>query len=260
MSSTLYRSSHLAPVIRLARRRVGATLLVRVGLVSDEAVYRWVGIEETTSIAECCNVVGEVFGTTGIGADAPQELKLHDVLRSPGQSTHFSRGLWSFEMQLADIYPRDESTAPSVCVAGSGAFGGVPFDIAQVNARLIGEVTGVGCLRAEVRDFMARAKGHDFAPLLQALDVGAGPRLASLPVEDDPVARDAFWSIVFALTCCAGEETAQIAQSIFSSLGHEESYGEMRSRCAESLARLDAVAGERSQAAMLEIYRQLMRG
>ena len=255
MSSTLYRSDHLAPVIRLVDRRAGATLLVRVGLVSDEVVYRWVGIDESTTIAECCRVVGEVFGIHDVGADAAQEQLLADVLNVAGDSTHFSKGLWSFEMQLADIYPRDESTPPSVCVAGSGSFGGVPFDIAEVNARL-----AVSGLRPEVREFMARARGHDFAPLMHALDVGTGKRITALPVEGDALARDAFWSLVFALTCCAGEETAQIAQSIFASLGHEESYGEMRSRCAESLARLDAAAGERSQAAMLEIYRQLMRG
>ena len=260
MSSTLYRSGHLAPVIRLAQRRAGATLLVRVGLVSDEVVYRWVGIDDNATIAECCDVVGEVFGIADVGADAPRGLKLYDVLRSPGQSTHFSHGLWSFEMQLADIYPRDESTPPSVCVAGSGSFGGVPFDIAEVNARLIGEVAGLGCLRAEVREFMARAKGHDFAPLLQALDVGAGPSIGALPVEDNPVARDAFWAMVFAQTCCAGEDTAHIAESIFASLGHEPlAVGEIRALCAESLARLDEIGGDRSPAAMLDIYRQLMR-
>ena len=256
MSSTLYRSGHLAPVIRLAQRRAGATLLVRVGLVSDEVVYRWVGIDEHTTIADCCHIVGDVFGIEGVGADAPQERLLHDVLRSPGQSTHFSHGLWSFEMQLADIYPRDESTPPSVCVAGSGSFAGMPFDIAEVNARL-----GVGGLRPEVRQFMARASGYDFAPLLQALDVGAGPSIGALPVEDNSVARDAFWAMVFAQTCCAGENTAHIAESIFASLGHEPlAVGEIRALCAESLSLLDEIGGDRSPAAMLDIYRQLMRG
>ena len=221
MSSTLYRSDHLAPVIRLTERRAGATLLVRVGLVSDEVVYRWVGIDEDATITECCEIVGEVFGIEEVGADAPQERLLCDVLKSPGDSTHFSHGLWSFEMQLANVYPRDESTPPSVCVAGSGAFGPHGFDIGEVNARLMGEVEVPG-LRAEVREFMARARGHDFVPLLQALDVGAGERIEALPVEAGRVERDAFWSLIFALTCCAGGETAHIAESIFASLGHEE--------------------------------------
>ena len=260
MSSTLYRSDHLAPVIRLTERRAGATLLVRVGLVSDEVVYRWVGIDEDATIADCCEIVGEVFGVEEVGADAPQERLLCDVLKSPGDSTHFSHGLWSFEMQLANVYPRDESTPPSVCVAGSGSFGAMPFDISAVNARLMGEVEVPG-LRAEVREFMARARGHDFAPLMHALDVGTGQRIAALPVEGDALARDAFWSLVFALTCCAGGETAHIAESIFASLGHEElGIGEIRALCAESLASLDEIGGERTPAEMLDIYRQLMRG
>jgi len=260
MSSTLYRSDHLAPVIRLTERRAGATLLVRVGLVSDEVVYRWVGIDEDATITECCEIVGEVFGIEEVGADAPQERLLCDVLKSPGDSTHFSHGLWSFEMQLANVYPRDESTPPSVCVAGSGAFGPRGFDIGEVNARLMGEVEVPG-LRAEVREFMARARGHDFVPLLQALDVGAGERIEALPVEAGRVERDAFWSLIFALTCCAGGETAHIAESIFASLGHEElGIGEIRGLCAESLASLDEIGGERTPAEMLDIYRQLMRG
>lgn len=260
MSSTLYRSGHLAPVIRLADRRAGATLLVRVGLVSDEVVYRWVGLDQNTTVAECCEVVGEVFGITEVKADASKELLLCDVLKSPGESTHFSHGLWSFEMQLADVYPRDESTPPSVCVAGSGSFGSVPFDIGEVNARLMGEVR-FPALRAEVREFMSRARGHDFAPLLQALDVGAGAHLGALPVETERVERDAFWSVILARTCCAGEETAQIAESIFASLGYEaRSMEGLRELCADSLARLEEIGGERSPAAMLDIYRQLIRG
>ena len=260
MSSTLYRADHLAPVIRLTERRAGATLLVRVGLVSDEVIYRWVGINEDATIADCCEIVGEVFGVEDVGADAPQGRLLCDVLKSPGDSTHFSHGLWSFEMQLANVYPRDESTPPSVCVAGSGSFGSHSFDIGAVNARLMGEVEVPG-LRAEGREVRARARGHDFAPLLQALDVGAGERIEALPVETGRVERDAFWSLVFALTCCAGGETAHIAESIFASLGHGElPIGEIRGLCAKSLAELDEIGGERTPAEMLDIYRQLIRG
>ena len=112
-----------------------------------------------------------------------------------------------------------------------------------------------------MREFRARARGHDFVPLLHALDVRTGQRIAALPVEAGRVERDAFWSLVFALTCCAGGETAHIAESIFASLGHEElGIGEIRALCAESLAELDAIGGERTPAEMLDIYRQLMRG
>ena len=262
MSSTLYRSDHLAPVIRLADRRAGATLLVRVGLVSDEVVYRWVGIDESTTIAECCRVVGEVFGVHDVGADAAQEQLLADVLNVAGDSTHFSKGLWSFEMQLADIYPRDESTPPSVCVAGSGSFGSLPFDIAAVNARLMGQpLAATEGLRPEVRDLMARAKNHDFAPLLQALDVGAGARLPGLPVESDRRSRDAFWAVILANSCCAGSDTAVIAEGIMTSLGYEPLLiDDITALCTTSLTRLDEIGGGRSPVEMLDIYRQVLRG
>ena len=52
-----------------------------------------------------------------------------------------------------------------------------------------------------------------------------------------------------------------IAESIFASLGHEDlGIGEIRALCAESLASLDEIGGERTPAEMLDIYRQLMRG
>ena len=96
---------------------------------------------------------------------------------------------------------------------------------------------------------------------MHALDVGTGKRIETLPVEGDALARDAFWSLVFALTCCAGAETAHIAESIFASLGHGElPIGEIRELCAKSLAELDEIGGERSAAEMLDIYRQLIRG
>ena len=66
---------------------------------------------------------------------------------------------------------------------------------------------------------------------------------------------------MFALTCCAGGETAHIAESIFASLGHGDlGIGEIRALCADSLAELDAIGAERTPAEMLDVYRQLMRG
>ncbi|WP_175935805.1 hypothetical protein [Corynebacterium sp. Marseille-P4321] len=275
MSSTLYQADHLAPVIRLVERRAGATLMVRVSVVSDEVVYRWVGINETATIGECCEVVAAVFGIDGkVGADAGREQLLIDVLTAPGSATHFSYGLWSFEMQLADTYPRDESTPPSVCVAGSGSFGNTPFNLREVNVRLIGAdyVEGVRAMvRPELRTLAARARNHDFFPLLRALDIGRVSRvegvdrgrLSELPVETELRQRDAFWSVVLAESCCASdpEETARIAESIMAGLGWEGLRGaDIRALANTSLTELDDIAGDRPPLEMLDVFRELIRG
>ena len=267
MSSTLWQAEHLAPVIRLVDRGVGDTLMVRVGLVSDEVIYRWVGINDSTTIGECCRVVAAVFGIDGEVASNEASLsELRDVLPRTGTSTHFSWGLWSFEMQLADVYPRDESTPPSVCVAGSGAFGDIPFDLAKVNRRLIGQQEDwSSAVRPELVELARRASHHDFYPLVQALDL-QGPTLiddslSNLPVETHPKARDAFWSLVIAAMCCFDEpETAHIAEGIMASLGWEGTgVREMRELAQRSLTLLGAIAGPRTPAHMLEVYRGLIR-
>lgn len=273
MSSTIYHADHLAPVIRLVERRAGATLLVRVSVVSDEEVYRWVGIDENTTIEECREVVGIVFGIDGVGADAASKSTLRSVLTAPGESTHFSQGLWSFEMQLADVYPRDESTPPSVCIAGSGSFGGQPFDLRAVNVKLIGaeHVDGIrAAVRPELRELAARARNHDFFPLLQAMDMERASlidapvqtTLATLPMEADLRQRDAFWAIILAEACCSSaEETARIAESIMSALGWDGLLvDDIRALSHTSLSALDDIAGERPPAEMLDIFRELIRG
>lgn len=296
MSSTLYRSDHLAPVINLAAARAqrrgvgqdaGDTLMVRCVLVSDDTVYRWVGIHEHTTIAECRVVVATVFGIDGsegiVAAEAEDALELRDVLRTPGDSTAFTYGLWQFGMQLADVYPRDESTPPSVCVAGSGSFGDTEFNIAEVNAELLGveRVKELESLvRADAREVIGRATTHDFVPLIQALGVERGPadtegaaeraraagvdpaRLAKLPLETEQLGRDAFWATTLAAACCADETTTSwLTESIMRSLGWEDMDADtIRALCAASLAELDEISADMSVAERLDIYRDLLRG
>lgn len=288
MSSTIYRAEHLAPVISLdaarAGRRGGAaagdTLMVRCSLVSDDAVYRWVGIHEGTTIAECCGTVATVFGIDGqVGAEADPGLVLGRVLPAAGATTSFRWGLWRIEMQLADVYPRDESTPPSVCVAGSGEFGERPFDIAAVNARLLGSERATQLellLRGDVRDVVGRAASHDFLPLIQALGVersversaeastsaDAPARLADLPLERDPRSRDAFWACVLADACFADDATTRrLTESIMRSLGWGDlDAEEIRSLCVASLVELAGLAAGLPLARRLDLYRDLLRG
>lgn len=287
MSSTIYRAEHVAPVVSLdavrARRGgaagAGATLMVRCGLVSDDMVYRWVGIHEHTRIAECCETVATVFGIEGrVGSEADPALKLADVLRRPGDSTTFHWGLWEFDMQLDDVYPRDESTPPSVCVAGSGTFGPRPFDIGAVNARLLGAERArrlEELVREDAREVIGRAASHDFLPLIQALGVerGAGAsgvraagarrlRLATLPLETEPRRRDAFWACVLADACFADEAvTDQLTESIMGALGWGElRAAQIRALCADSLAELAELAEGLPMARRLDLYRDLLRG
>lgn len=293
MSSTIYQSDHLAPVIDITAVRsrlrdsadpaVGDTLMVRCVLVSDDMVYRWVGIHEHTTIAECREVVATVFGIDGdVGSAADGQCQLREVLRSTGDVTVFSYGLWQFGMQLADIYSRDESTPPSVCVAGAGAFGGTPFNIVAVNAQLLGaeRVKNIKTLlRDDAREVIQRAHTHDFVPLIQALGVdrataepehpqAANPnqpdrdRLAALPTEPEPQQRDAFWAAALANACCADEQTTGwLTESIMKSLGWENlDATAIRNLCFGSLAELEELYADLPVAERLDVFRDLLRG
>lgn len=288
MSSTIYKSDYLAPVISLtdARARlagdstVGDTLMVRCALLADDTVYRWVGIHEHTTVDECRSVVATVFGiddrSDRVRAAADPALELGDVLRRPGEVTRFTWGLWTFDMQLADVYKRDESTPPSICIAGSGSFGDTAFDIREVNARLLGveRVEGLEELvRPDARDVLRRAASHDFVPLIHALGVERAlladapsnhrsPTLQKLPLEEDLKASDAFWSVVLASACCVDDEiTAELTESIMRSLGWGEmSAGAIRALCGASLSQLDALCADLPLPARLDVYRDLLRG
>lgn len=288
MSSTIYRSDHVAPVISLSdarRQRAGessvdGTLMVRCVLLAEDTVCRWVGIHESTTVDECRNVVATVFGiddrSDRVRAEADAHLELGEVLDRPGASTRFTWGLWTFHMQLADVYTRDESTPASICVAGSGSFGGAAFNIREVNARLLGveRVAGLEELvRPDARDLLRRASSHDFVPLIQALGIERAlladaplhhpsPILQSLPLEQDPQARDAFWSVVLASACCVDEEiTAELMESIMRSLGWGGlSASEIRGLCAASLRQLDSLCADLPLPARLDVYRDLLRG
>ena len=113
-------------------------LMVRCFLLSDDTVYRWIGLPQHTTVAECRRIVATVFDIDGeVGTDTDGGLLLRDALRHPGDTLHFHWGLWEFQMQLAEIHLGDSDDAAAMCVAGAGEFGPHPFDLRAVNAELL---------------------------------------------------------------------------------------------------------------------------
>ena len=85
--------------------------------------------------------------------------------------------------------------------------------------------------------------------------------MPGLPVESDRRSRDAFWAVILANSCCAGSDTAVIAEGIMTSLGYEPLLiDDITALCTTSLTRLDEIGGGRSPVEMLDIYRQVLRG
>jgi len=178
--------------------------------------------------------------------------------------------------------PTPATPAPprALCVGGSGAFGGVEFDLAGINAELTGTTTIREVLAAThpaVRDIIDRSGIFDFVPLLQALDLGRAvdlppsvqAELAELPVEEDAAGRDAFWVVILALACMSDTElTDHVLTTAMSGLGWQDDDGSpltgpaIRDLCTASLDRLTAVGGygpdELAPVDRLDIYRELL--
>ncbi len=310
MPSTLYRPhrrQQVASVVDLdaARARLrGAprnqprTLLVRCATsLADETVLRHIGLSSDTSLEDVRRSLHIAFSVPG---DTPTPsrftLAVHDsgrleststigqYLRDGGDEIFFHWGLWRFTLTLLDIYPRDDATPRALCVAGAGDFAGEPFDVAAINAQLLGPSAVENVLasvRPEVVDIVSRSKSMDFLPLLQALDLSRPGGLESLdpsvtqilgtlPREQSREARDAFWCTVLALSCLVDDATTDdVVESAMAALGWSGddgspySAGQIRQLCAGSLVRLASVggygAGGRSAVDKLDIYRALLR-
>lgn len=307
MPSTLYRPrrrQQVASVVDLdaARARLrGATrdqpctLLVRCATpLADETVLRHLGLRSDSTLEDVQRILHIAFA---VPADTPTPSrftraesdsgrldvtgKIGDYLSSPGDTLFFHWGLWQFTLSLLDIYPRDAATPRALCVAGAGEFAGQPFDVAAINAQLLGPSaveTVLATVRPEVVDVIARSRAMDFLPLLQALDLGrpadldpsVAQILATLPRERTAAARDAFWCTVLSFACLVDETTANdVAESAMAALGwaredgRRYSAGEIHELCAGSLVRLASVggygAGGRSAVDKLDLYRALLR-
>lgn len=305
MPSTLYRPQsrqQVASVVdldaaraRLRGTRSSRTLLVRCCTwLADEEVLRHIGLSSDSSLEDAQRAIHTAFA---VPEDIPTPSRftrhhgdsgrldaadsLGGYLRNPGDVLYFHWGLWQFTLTLMDIYPRDAATPRALCVAGAGDFAGEPFDVAAINAQLLGPSaveTVMASVRPDVVDVVTRSRAMDFLPLLQALDLARPAELApgvtdvldSLPRERTQQARDDFWCTVLALSCLVDSATTDdVAESAMAALGWTAADGSLlRARqieqlCAGSLVRLASVggfgAGGKSAVDKLDLYRALLR-
>ena len=271
------------------------TLLVRCAtMLADESVFRHIGLHSESTLEDVQRVLEVCFAMpdgppspTRFTADAEDAgrldagVQIGSYLRRGGDRLFFHWGLWQFELTLLDIYPRDSATPSALCVAGHGDFADQTFDIPAINAELLGPSAIENVLagaRDDVVDIVDRSHTLDFLPLLQAIDLPrpceldplVADTLASLPRERTPLARDAFWSTVLALSCLADDDTTDdVMETTMSALnwanpgGEKYSARQIRSLCAGSLVRLASVggygAGGVSAVDKLDMYRALLR-
>lgn len=307
MPSTLYRPrsrQQVASVVDLdaararlrgAPRQNPSTLLVRCATsLADETVLRHIGLSSDSTLEDVQRALRTAFSVPG---DTPTPSRftraasdsgrldtagtIGDYLSFPGDTLFFHWGLWEFTLSLLDVYPRDDATPRALCVAGAGEFAGEPFDVAAINAKLLGPSAVEAVLataRPEVVDVVARSQNMDFVPLLQALDLARPAELEpsevhilnTLPRERTGEARDAFWCTVLALSCLVDDASSDdVVESAMAALGRAREDGsaycadEIHQLCAGSLVRLASVggygAGGRSAVDKLDLYRALLR-
>ena len=279
------------------------TVIVRASLVRDDyEIHRHIGVSESLDLAELADVLATCFDlrdeqtpwhftTTGrlpttSRAEAsraetsrvdPQHL-VGEYLGSEHAGVNFHWGLWVFQLQTVETYPRDKETPVALCVGGSGSFLGSKFDLTAINAQLTGP-DAIDQVLAEVNPevgaLIRRSGVTDLVPLLQAIDLGrecavdaqVRARLEQLPLETEPRRREAFWACVLGLSCMGGPEmTDEIAGVLFAALGDSGQSGQTgqsvkpRQLCADSLSVLGQCVAEVAPVDRLDLYRVLLRG
>ena len=279
------------------------TVIVRASLVRDDyEIHRHIGVSESLTLAELADVLVTCFDlrdeqtpwhftTTGrlpttSRAEAsrvetsrvdPQHL-VGEYLGSEHAGVNFHWGLWVFQLQTVETYPRDKETPVALCVGGSGSFLGSKFDLTAINAQLTGP-DAIDQVLAEVNPevgaLIRRSGVTDLVPLLQAIDVRREctvdaqvcARLEQLPLETEPRRREAFWACVLGLSCMGGSEmTDDVAGVLFEALGHAGrsvqtgQSAKPRQLCADSLSVLAQCVAEVAPVDRLDLYRVLLRG
>ena len=205
---------------------------------------------------------------------------LHMHLKQPGDKATFVWGLWQINLEAIDCYLRDDDAPRAVCIGGSGGLFTDEPDTDAINAKLVGSDTIRSTLqstREEVRELIGRSGIFDFIPLLQALNLSQSVDLEEstivllekLPVEKEPVARDAFWVTVMALASLADPVISNlVTEDTMQALGWSKEQDEpftavdARALCTDSLdllARVGAYGTDAdSPAQRIDVYRRLL--
>ncbi|WPF66244.1 MULTISPECIES: hypothetical protein [unclassified Corynebacterium] len=275
------------------------TVLLRAASLTGE-VHRHIGIDASRHLHDLHRVLGTCFGLIdaptwgfqhstdagGRGVDGSERIDTH--LGAVGEHLTYEWGLWQIRLSVVGVFVRDAHTPWALCVGGSGSFRDAPFDLATINAALMGGAATrevMDRVRPEVRSVLSRGNLMDFVPLLQALDVGCGfvgstgsesgavaGKVAELPVEKDQVGADAFWCALLGFACFSGEAVAdEVMVAAMEALGYGDCVDEarlsgrvVRAWCAESLDRLAAMGGcgenQAPPVERLELYRVLLSG
>lgn len=274
------------------------TVIVRASLVRDDyEIHRHIGVSESLDLAELADVLATCFDlrdeqtpwhftTTGRLPTSsrvetsrldPQHL-VGEYLGCEHARLNFHWGLWVFQLQTVETYPRDKETPVALCVGGSGSFLGSKFDLTAINAQLTGP-DAIDQVLAEVNPevgaLIRRSGVTDLVPLLQAIDLGrecavdaqVRARLEQLPLETEPRRREAFWACVLGLSCMGGPEmTDEIAGVLFAALGDSGQSSQTgqsakpRQLCADSLAVLAQCVAAVAPVDRLDVYRVVLRG
>ncbi|MFD2454637.1 hypothetical protein ACFSSC_00070 [Corynebacterium mendelii] len=205
---------------------------------------------------------------------------LHMHLKEPGDKATFVWGLWQINLEVIDCYVRDDDAPRTMCIGGTGGLFTDEPDIDAINAKLSGSDSiraTLSSTRTEVRELIGRSGIFDFIPLLQALKLSDAVNthdhgmdvLDTLPVEEDPMARDAFWVTVMALASLADPEIGNlVTEDTMQALGWTGHDGQpltaagARGLCTQSLRLLEQVGGygtdAESPVARLGVYRRLL--
>ncbi|WJZ01394.1 hypothetical protein [Corynebacterium freiburgense] len=241
----------------------------------DGAIQRTIGINDALSLAEVAGVLRTCFN---LQANSPwsfrtgsEPLDSQDCLHQYPLLT-FQWGLWDIHLETLETYPRDRGTPRALCIAGSGSLSG-EFDPSGINELLTGKATTQAVLKKvhpEVASIIERSRIRDFVSLLQALDLSTPTKSTKrtrqeLPLEEDAAGRDAFWSLILALSCLSGPRlTDHIAETTMEALGWVDdddsrlSADGIRALCASSLKVLRTIVGN-SVVERLDCYRDLLR-
>ncbi|GAA4789363.1 hypothetical protein CCANI_00380 [Corynebacterium canis] len=256
--------------------RAPRTALLHAELSHHEgAIQRTIGVNDALSLTEVAGILRTCFS---LQANSPWSFHYGSETVDPQSCLHmyprlrFRWGLWDIDLETLETYPRDRGTPRALCIAGSGSLR-EEFNPSAINELLTGKATTEAILRRvhpEVASVIERSRIRDFVSLLQALDLPAptearDQRETTLPLEEDAAGRDAFWSLILALSCLSGPKlTDHIAETTMEALGWVDdddsrlSADGIRALCSASLRELQRIVGS-SVVERLDCYRDLLR-